>query len=292
MGKSAILDGTLRKVVTQATRNKNSPPLTPRILRLLREASLYVLGAIAIYLLISLWTYTTSDTSWSHRGSNTIVFNTGGQAGAWLSDVLFNLFGYVAYLLPIMIGVTGWRIYLHRKDPAPAGLKHRLLMTGSFLAAVIGACGLAGLHFAQGKTGMPFASGGWLGNAVGLGLASTFSFTGATLFLLALFLSGVTIFTGLSWLKLMDSVGHGSFALAEWLYGFASTQIDRFIGMRARRARREVVEEGTKVLEKHIPPRIEPVITKAARKKSWLCKACSSPSVMPPTPRFSRVSWK
>jgi DNA segregation ATPase FtsK/SpoIIIE, S-DNA-T family len=249
--------------VTQATRTKNSPPLTPRILRLLREAALYVLGAIAIYLLISLWTYSTSDLSWSHRGSSTVVFNTGGRAGAWISDVLFNLFGYVAYLLPFMIGITGWHFYRHRKDPAPASWRHRLLMTGGFLAAVIGACGLAGLHFAQSMTGMPFASGGWLGNAVGHGLASTFSFTGATIFLLALFLSGVTVFTGLSWLKLMDSVGRWSFALADWLYEFTSTQIDRFIGMRARRARRETVEEETKVLEKHAPPRIEPVIAKA-----------------------------
>jgi DNA segregation ATPase FtsK/SpoIIIE, S-DNA-T family len=267
MGKSAILDGTLRKVVTQATRNKNSPPLTPRILRLLREAALYVLGAIAIYLLISLWTYSASDPSWSHRGTNPIVFNTGGRVGAWLSDVLFNLFGYVAYLLPFMIGFAGWRIYLHRKDPAPVGMKHRLLMSGSFLAAVIGACGLAGLHFAQSKTGMPFASGGWLGNAVGLGLASVFSFTGATLFLLALFLSGVTVFTGLSWLKLMDNVGRGSFALAEWLYEFSATQIDRLIGLRARRERRVIVEEDKKVLERHTPPRIEPVIAKAAPSK-------------------------
>ncbi len=267
MGKSAILDGTPGKVVTQATRNKNSPPLTPRILRLLREAALYVLGAVAIYLLISLWTYSTSDPSWSHRGTNSTVFNAGGRAGAWLADVLFNLFGYVAYLLPLMIGITGWRLYRHRKDPAPTGLKHRLLMAGSFLAAVIGACGLAGLHFAQSKTGMPFASGGWLGNAVGLGLASVFSFTGATLFLLALFLAGVTVFTGLSWLKLMDSVGYWSCALADWLYQYGTAQVDRLIGMRARRERRVVVEEDKKVLERHTPPRIEPVIAKPAPSK-------------------------
>ena len=83
--------------MTQATRNKSNPPLTPRILQLLREAALYVLAAIAIYLLISLWTYSTSDRSWSHLGSSDIVANTGGRAGAWLSDVLFNLFGYVAF---------------------------------------------------------------------------------------------------------------------------------------------------------------------------------------------------
>src|SRR4030065_251101 len=184
MGKYAILDGTLRKVVAQATRNKNSPPLTPRILRLLREAALYVLGAVAIYLLISLWTYSSSDPSWPR---------------------------------------------------------------GRLSAALVGACGLAGLHFAQSKTGMPFASGGWLGNAVGLGLASVFSFTGATLFLLALFLAGVTVVTGLSWLQLMDSVGYWSCALGDWLYQYVTAQVDRLIGMRARRARRGVVEEDKKV---------------------------------------------
>ncbi|MBI5782554.1 MAG: DNA translocase FtsK 4TM domain-containing protein, partial [Gammaproteobacteria bacterium] len=35
--------------------------MTPRLVRLLREAALYVLGAIAIYLLVSLWTYQPSD---------------------------------------------------------------------------------------------------------------------------------------------------------------------------------------------------------------------------------------
>ncbi|MDO8705217.1 MAG: DNA translocase FtsK 4TM domain-containing protein [Sulfuricaulis sp.] len=253
--------------MTQATRNKLSPPLTPRILRLLREAALYVLGAIAIYLLISLWTYSASDPSWSHQGPSNSVANIGGRAGAWLSDVLFNLFGYVAYLFPFLVGFSGWRIYQHREDPAPPGLKHRLLMTGSFFGAMIGACGLAGLHFAQSKTGMPFASGGWLGNAVGLGFASNFSFTGATLFLLALFLASVTIYTGLSWLKLMDHLGRWSFVLAGWIYRFSSAQIDRLIGLRARRERRVVVEEDTKALERHTPPRIEPVISKPAPSK-------------------------
>ena len=250
--------------MTQATRNKTSSSLTPSILRLLREAALYVLGALALYLLISLWTFSATDSSWSHLGSSKSVSNMGGRAGAWLSDVLFNLFGYVAYLFPVMIGISGWRIYLHRKDPTPPGIKHRMLMTGSFLGAMIGACGLAGLHFAQSRTGMPFASGGWLGNAVGFGLASNFSFIGATLFLLALFLASVTIYTGLSWLKLMDGVGQWSFVLADWTYRFVSEQIDRLIGMRARRERREVVQEDKKVMEKHTPPRIEPVIAKPA----------------------------
>ena len=283
--------------MTQATRNKTSSSLTPRILRLLREAALYVLGAIALYLLISLWTFSPTDPSWSHLGTSNSVGNLGGRAGAWLSDVLFNLFGYIAYLFPVMIGFSGWHIYLHRKDPAPSNVKHRMLMTGSFLGVMLGACGLASLHFAQSRTGMPFASGGWLGNAVGFGLASNFSFTGATLFLLALFLASVTIYSGLSWLKLMDSVGHWSFVLADWTYRFVSEQMDRFIGMRARRERRGVVQEEKRALEKHTPPRIEPVIAKpvpskrAEKEKQVPLFDLPAPGELPPLSLLDARVW-
>ena len=246
--------------MTQATWKKTTTPLTPRIVRLLREVALYVLGAIALYLLISLWTYEASDPAWSHRGPNLGVANVGGRVGAWLADVLFNLFGYVAYLFPPMIGFAGWRVYLHRHDLEPVSRRQRLVVSTGFVLIMLGACGLASLHFAQTQTGMPFASGGWLGNAVGAGLAAAFSFVGATLFLLVLFFSGVTLFAGLSWLRLMDTVGRLSFGLTEWTRNFISSLIDRIIGLRARKQRRETVAVEKSVLEKHPAPRIEPVI--------------------------------
>ena len=43
------------------------------------------------------------------------------------------------------------------------------------------------------------------------GLSSRFNFLGATLLLLALFLIGITLFTGLSWIGLMDSIGRISY---------------------------------------------------------------------------------
>jgi S-DNA-T family DNA segregation ATPase FtsK/SpoIIIE len=188
------------------------------------------------------------------------VTNAGGRVGAYLSDALYSLFGFVAYLFPVMIALLGWRIYLNRANPEPSSRKQRLITSTGFVLAMLGACGLAGLHFAQARTGMPFASGGWLGNAVGSGLVAAFSFTSATLFLLALFLAGVTLFAGLSWLKLMDNVGRLSIQAFGQVRYFASTVVDRIIGMRARKERRTVVAEEKKVLEKHTPPRIEPVL--------------------------------
>ena len=251
--------------MAQATRSKTSAPLTPRLVRLLREAALYVLGAIAIYLLVSLWTYQPSDPSWSYRGPSQTVQNAGGWVGAWVADVMLSLFGYVAYLLPIMVALLGWRIFEHRKDEIPLSRKHRIIVGTGFVLALIGACGLASLHYA--KSGQPFASGGWLGNTAGAGLVSAFSFTGATLFLLALFLSGATLTTGLSWLKLMDRLGHLGIDGVQRAREFISTQMDRFIGMRAKRQRREVVEEDKKVLEKHPAPRIEPVVPRVKEGK-------------------------
>ncbi|MBI3574924.1 MAG: DNA translocase FtsK 4TM domain-containing protein [Gammaproteobacteria bacterium] len=251
--------------MAQATRNNTSAPLTPRLVRLLREAALYVLGAIAIYLLVSLWTYQPSDPSWSYRGPSRTVQNAGGWVGAWVADVMLSLFGYVAYLLPIMVALLGWRIFEHRKDEIPLSRKHRIIVGTGFVLALIGACGLASLHYA--KSGQPFASGGWLGNTAGAGLVSAFSFTGATLFLLALFLSGATLTTGLSWLKLMDRLGRLGVDGVQRAREFISAQMDRFIGMRARKQRREVVEEDKKVLEKHPAPRIEPVVPRVKESK-------------------------
>ncbi|HKQ30975.1 MAG TPA: DNA translocase FtsK 4TM domain-containing protein [Burkholderiales bacterium] len=245
--------------MSQATWKKTDSTINPKLLRLLREAVFYVLAATAIYLLISLWTYNANDPSWSHRGPGSGVRNLGGHIGAWLSDILYSLFGYVAYLFPVMVGIAGWRVYLHRNDEQPVGWKHKVFVTLGFMLALVGACGLASLHF---RAGGPFAAGGWFGNGVGFGLAAVASFTGATIFLLAMFLSGVTMFSGLSWLKFMDMLGRFGFFAFEKAREFCSTLVDRLIGMRARKQRRETVAEDKKVLEKHVPPRIEPVVTK------------------------------
>ena len=252
--------------MSQATWKKTSNPLTPRLLRLLREAALYLLAALASYLLIVLWTYQPTDPAWSHRGPSVSVANLGGRFGAWIADVLYNLFGYTAYLFPIMIAVSGWRIYLHRRDPEIANARQRAVVWTGFLLALIGACGLASLHFGAAKAAVP-PSGGWLGNIVGAGLVSAFSFTGATLFLLALFLAGVTLFAGLSWLRLMDEIGRTSILVVVKLRELGAATIDRIIGMRAKKQRRETVAVEKKILDKHTPPRIEPVVSKVPTSK-------------------------
>ena len=266
--------------MAQATRTKTSAPLTPRLVRLLREAALYVLGAVALYLLISLWTYQPSDPSWSYRGPSQAVLNTGGRVGAWVADLLLSLFGYVAYLVPIMIAIAGIRIFQHRKDETPVSGKHRVIVGTGAVLALIGACGLASLHFSH--AGQVFASGGWIGNTAGAALVSAAGFTGATLFLLALFLSGITLTTGLSWLKLMDRLGRLGVEGTYRARDFVAALGDRFIGLRARHERRVAVEEERKVLESHPAPRIGPVLVPRVRESKRALKERQVPLFVTP----------
>ena len=246
--------------MAQATwKREQKPPLAPKILRLVREAGLYLLAAVTVYLLISLWTYHSTDPGWSQSGTRDQVRNLGGSVGAWLADVLLHLFGYVAFLIPVLAGGAALRVFLNRKADGPRDRRVTALVVAGFLCSVLGAGGLASLHFATGAD-LPFSSGGVLGHWVGYGLAGPFSFVGATIFLLAVFFAGVTLYTGLSWLRLMDVTGKYGFLLAAQARERAAALVDYVIGLRARKQRRETVAEDKKVLEKHAPPRIEPVI--------------------------------
>ncbi len=247
--------------MAQATWKKTQrAPLSPKIIRLLRESGLVALVAVAVYLLVCLWTYSPDDRSWSHSGLTTSVANAGGRAGAWISDIFFNIFGYVAYLFAVLGLVAAWRMFLNLSEPKPPDIRHRVLLWGGFTMIIVGACGLADLHFAYAAAGLPFKSGGAFGQFFGGGLESVFSFVGATIFLLALFLSGITLFTGLSWLRAMDLVGEWSLEFSSKARHWASDIMDYVIGLRAKRERRETVAVEKKILEKHPPPRIEPVI--------------------------------
>src|SRR5690606_19445053 len=116
------------------------------------------------------------------------------------------LFGVSAFLFPIMIALAGWLLYQERGDRTNAPSRATLVFRGAgFLLTLVTTCGLASLHFTV--QSYPDSAGGVLGLLVGNGLQAGLSFLGATLLLLALWLAGVSLFAGLSWLQVMDRTG-------------------------------------------------------------------------------------
>ncbi|MAT64110.1 MAG: cell division protein FtsK [Gammaproteobacteria bacterium] len=247
--------------MAQAKRKKANPvPLRHHVSRGVREGALIVLAAIALYFLFALLTYHHDDPGWSHSGPRGDVQNLGGAVGAWFADVLLYLIGYLAYLFPVMIAFSGWLIFRGRDGRDEIDYRVLGIRWAGFLLTVAAGCGLASLHFAIAQGELPLSAGGILGNFIGGGLAGPFSFLGATLLLLALFLAGVTLFTGLSWFALMDQTGRlvlQGLSLARQKIRQAKDYLD---SRRALRAREEVVKVEKKKVEKRKPVRIEPVI--------------------------------
>jgi len=133
--------------LAQARRKKgNDRKLTHQVTRGLREGALLILGTLAIYLLVSLVSYLPTDPGWSHTGSSGDINNAGGVVGAFIADILFYLFGYLAYLLPAMVAYSGWLIYKGHTASGDIDLHILAIRWSGFLLTVGAGCGLAALE--------------------------------------------------------------------------------------------------------------------------------------------------
>ncbi len=240
--------------------NENQPFIRLHISRRLREGAMLLLCAIAAYLLLSLATFSPEDSGWSYIGNRELVLNAGGTVGAWFADVSLYLFGFFAYLFPLMVAWSGWLIF--RGNDVNHSLNFGLLglhWTG-FVVTLIAGSTLSAMHISSFRIPLPEGSGGILGAFFHDPLITVFSATGGTLLLLALFLSGFTLFTGVSWFTVMDRIGGITLLITRYLLGLRG-HLDEFLRARyARRQRSEAVEVEKKRVEKRNPPRIEPVI--------------------------------
>ena len=181
--------------------------LPPRMVRSLREGALWVFGALALVLAIALASFDPQDPGFSYTGEPGRIANLTGKAGAWLADVFLFMFGAPAFLFPVLIAFSGWLLFKRQSD-APAPHRHsQALRVIGFVLTLATSCGLATLHFAA--PSYPNSAGGILGEIVGSGLEGAFRFLGATLLLLGVWFAGVSLFSGVSWLTVMDVLGRG-----------------------------------------------------------------------------------
>ena len=246
--------------------------MSDRSRRLLREAAALLLFPLALYLFACLVSYSRTDPGWWYRGEpSQAVHNFGGAVGAYIADLLFHLFGVVAYAFPLLLvllaaGVLrGW----YRVREGEGKWEPSLRLVG-FVAFFVGVCGLAWLHISDPECRSVTAAGGLLGCGVGDVLQRGFGELGALLLLFALALIAVTWITGLSWFRVMDWTGQQVTVGIGWLHGKLK-RAPETLAARAARIERETARKQDSVARaKREPVRIEPVpapIVKSERAK-------------------------
>ncbi len=245
---------------------------SPRRQRLLRDIALILIAPFLLYLLVCLATYSPDDPGWSQSGSvATPLHNRGGPVGAWLADVLLYLTGYVAFLLPLVLGAIAW-IALFRMDPERAGEEGQFgpaLRLVGLVGFLVSSTGLLQLRVGP-VADFSAGAGGILGQLVGRALHGGFGPVGGNLFLLALLLASVTLATGISWFTVMDRIGQWVLGLGpvlEKLLRRGSREATQWKQTRALREQREEVRKvDSEQRAKRAPVRIEPPATPTVEK--------------------------
>lgn len=237
-------------------------PVQNALLRILKEGALIGWLLLCIYLLVALTSYSPSDPGWSSTGTSSYIHNTAGPAGAWMSDVFYSLFGYIAYLFPVMILYRLWRVFMARNTAAYFDALMFFVRVIGLILVIVAGTGLVSLQMGAASADLPFSNGGILGVSMVETFVGAFGYVGANLLLMAMGLFGITIFTDLSWLSLMDTIGFKTIKFFAWVAKKFSMyrhnkQEQKTISSSVR-ARKDSV---SKQLEKH-SQRLPPTISK------------------------------
>ena len=187
----------------------------------LKEGALIAVGALCLYLWMALLTYDTSDPGFSHTSNADQVQNAAGRAGAYFADILFMVLGYFAYIFPLLLAIKTWQIFRERHQPWQwSGWLFSWRLIGLVFLVLSGAA-LAHIHFHP-SASLPFSAGGALGESLGDLARNLLNVQGSTLMFIALFLFGLTVFTDLSWFKVMDVTGKITLDLFELVQSAAN----------------------------------------------------------------------
>lgn len=181
-----------------------------------REGAVILLLAICVFLLLALFSYTPTDPGWSHSGPDQSVSNWMGRIGAWLSDVLYSLFGASALWWPGMFGLGAWRLMRQTQVQIAWDPMALAVHTGGLVLLLMSTTTLGDLHFYNAASDLPNQAGGILGRGIAGSLGSLVGVRGTTLIAIAAFMCGFTLFSGMSWLTVMDELGSSLNRLFHW----------------------------------------------------------------------------
>jgi len=187
----------------------------------LQQASVLFFGGIALTVLLALLTYSPNDHGFFHQDNSAyLVKNWVGGQGAYVADFLFGVFGFVAFLVPVVLLVLGFTVFRlgpHMKNPNnPRGGINSVIVVFGAILALLCATALAQLLFASDF--YPQGAGGLLGKLVSSLSTMTFlGYHGSIVMLLSGFLIGITLVGDISWGAVTEKIGDVAVYFYQWI---------------------------------------------------------------------------
>jgi DNA segregation ATPase FtsK/SpoIIIE, S-DNA-T family len=265
---------TIRK--NQAKYKKDAAnPLPDFVSKRLFEGAFIIVLSVSVFLLLALLTYDAIDPGWSSSGFlGQDIVNAGGRVGAWFADFFLYLFGYMALFFPLGLTYGAWTV-LRLRGQIEADSRVVLMKTVGFVLVLAGGCSLVSLDIWFNSGGLPFTAGGIVGYLMVTGFSAAFSDIGASLFSLSIFIVGLTLFAGISWLAVTEWIGKVTSiiipAVGQTLLNGGYSLRERLQDWRARRGERRppvvVKTKKTRLTQGHaaqVVEKVKPVINDKA----------------------------
>jgi len=196
------------------------------------------LFGVALIWLISLASYNASDPVWFfNTGSDLPPANFAGRVGAFIGELSYQLLGYAAYLVPLVLVVVGWHHFWCRAvDAAYTKLLGAALLVGcisSFLSLAFGTLQISDKEF---------RAGGYVGERLAASLAAYLNRTGSIILILTLLFLAIILSTQFSFGRLFAALSQ--LARARWAALRASLE--------RRRDEKQREKQRQEVLKKHL----------------------------------------
>lgn len=236
------------------------PEAGKHLVQRLKEAILISFCASAIFFFVSLVSYDPNDSGWSNAGLNETVENNAGAVGAWSADVSLTLLGQFGYSLPLLFLAIGFMIYRQGTTGVFDDYVQIIVRLVGGIFVLIGGCGLFWFRGVALLTTSPQNAGGIVGDLVGSTALNLFGGIGGPIILIGFFLTGTTLLTGLSWLRVAEILGERTISLQKRLSIELDSLLDRFEGYKAKRQRETIIKKDVEKKSKREPRKIVPRI--------------------------------
>jgi S-DNA-T family DNA segregation ATPase FtsK/SpoIIIE len=233
--------------------------------RRVSEVTGVALFAASLLWLVALVSYSPADPAWFFNSLGGQTANFAGPAGAFLSEAAFQLFGYTAFLIPVLMGYMAWHYFWCEKiDAGYTKLVGVSLMTGTV-------SGLLSLAFSWFDTSSRhFQAGGAVGQAIAAICASFLNRTGAAILLMALLAFSIILSTQFSFGAAFSKLGARFRNRPNLLERYREWREEQ----RREKERQQIVDKHVKKAGKERAPEIA---TKAAEAAEKLRSARSKP---------------
>ena len=180
--------------------------------QIITQFILLAIIGLSVGLFLSLYSYNPSDPGWSRTAWHNPISNYCGIIGAYVSDILFQFLGFIAFCIPfISIFFSAQMVvYYYRNANAPINYFSLSFRIIGILAFIFSSTGFFALNIRDAEQ---FNAGGYLGAIVIESLLPVMNALTTSLVLLITSLACITLLTGLSWFYLLEKLG----ALVMWL---------------------------------------------------------------------------